>query len=74
MRHNAGRIDRSLRFLISLIIIAAGIYYQSLWGIVGIIPLVSGVTGFCPLYSIFGISTCHYEVESNKTERLHLKT
>lgn len=67
MTHNAGKIDRSLRFLISLIIIAAGIYYQSLWGIVGIIPLVSGVTGFCPLYSIFGISTCHYEVDPNKT-------
>jgi len=71
MRYNAGRIDRALRFLISLIIIAAGFYYQSLWGLIGIIPLVSGLTGFCPLYSVFGISTCHYKVESSKTESLH---
>ena len=37
MRYNTGRIDRSLRILIALIIIAAGFYYQSLWGVVGII-------------------------------------
>ncbi len=69
MRYNTGRIDRTLRIVIALIIIAIGFYYQSLWGLVGIIPLVSGATGFCPLYSIYGISTCHYQM-SSKNQRL----
>lgn len=71
MRYNTGKIDRLLRVIISLIIIAAGISYESLWGLIGIIPLVSGVSGFCPLYSIFGISTCHYTVGSQKSERFN---
>ena len=69
MRYNTGRIDRLMRVIIALIIIAAGFYYQSLLGVIGIIPLVSGVTGFCPLYSIFGISTCHYRVGASKSKQ-----
>ena len=31
---------------------------QTLWGLVGIVPLLTGVMGFCPLYRVFGFSTC----------------
>ncbi|WP_445664658.1 YgaP family membrane protein [Fodinibius sp. AD559] len=66
MRYNIGRIDRALRVILALIIMAIGFYYQSLWGTIGIIPLISGITGFCPLYSIFGISTCDYQTVADK--------
>jgi len=31
---------------------------QSLWGLLGIVPLATGLLGSCPLYTLFGISTC----------------
>lgn len=74
MRYNTGRIDRTLRVILALIIMAIGFYYQSLWGLIGIIPLISGLTGFCPLYSIFGISTCHYQTVSDKSKNLQSKS
>lgn len=58
MKYNVGNIDRLLRVVLGIIIMAVALYYQSLWGLVGIIPLVSGLTGFCPLYGAFGLSTC----------------
>ena len=73
MRINASRIDRTLRVLLALVVMAAGFYYQSLWGLVGIVPLVSGITGFCPLYAVFGMSTCHYEINDNEAKSLRLK-
>lgn len=57
MKKNVGIIDRLIRIALALIIIVAGFYYQSLWALVAIIPLVSGLSGFCPLYGAFGLST-----------------
>ena len=68
MRYNTGKIDRTLRVLVAFIILSAGFYYQSLWGLTGVIFLVSGITGFCPLYAVFGISTCHYDVVSEESK------
>jgi len=58
MKKNVGILDRAIRIVLALIIIVAGFYYQSLWALVAIIPLVSGLSGFCPLYGAFGLSTC----------------
>lgn len=66
MKKNAGLLDRFIRIVLGLIIIMGGYYYQSFWALVGIIPLVSGLTGFCPLYGAFGLSTCAGN-EKNKT-------
>jgi hypothetical protein len=38
--------------------IAAGLYYQSWWGAVGAVPLVTAMLGWCPAYLPFGISSC----------------
>lgn len=73
MRYNTGRIDRTLRVILAFIIISIGFYYQSLWATIGIIPLISGITGFSPLYSIFGISTCNYQAVVAKSKTLHKK-
>ena len=38
-------------------IIAAGFYFQSWWGAIGIVPLLTGALRWCPPYQLFGIST-----------------
>jgi hypothetical protein len=58
MKCNVGGMDRKIRIAAGLIIILAGIYFQSWWGLVGIIPLMTGVIRWCPGYLPFGFSTC----------------
>ena len=58
MKVNEGKADRILRAIVGLIIIAAGFYFKSWWGLIGIIPLGTALTGLCLLYVPFGISTC----------------
>jgi len=59
---NEGTIDRVIRIiagiaLLSLVFIGP----KSLWGLVGLVPLLTGLVGFCPLYKILGLSTCPIE-------------
>ncbi|WP_315043467.1 DUF2892 domain-containing protein [Faucicola mancuniensis] len=58
MKHNVGSIDKTMRIVVGLAIIGAGFYFGSWWGAVGLVPLLTGLTGFCALYSLFGINTC----------------
>ncbi|MCB0391457.1 MAG: DUF2892 domain-containing protein [Bdellovibrionales bacterium] len=66
MQKNAGKIDRVLRVILGLAVLASAfIGPQTVWGYVGIIPLVTGLIGFCPLYKVIGINTCPLEKKSN---------
>ncbi|MGM8884710.1 YgaP family membrane protein [Psychrobacter sp. 1U2] len=58
MKINVGRTDRTIRIIAGVVIIALGFYYQSLWGIIGLIPLLTGLFRSCVLYSLLGINTC----------------
>jgi len=58
MKCNTGKTDRIIRGLIGLIVIAAGVYWKSWWGAVGLVPLFTAAIGWCGLYALFGISTC----------------
>lgn len=63
MTNNVGGIDRLLRVVVGLLLItvAYGLWgpaYQSVWAWIGVVPLVTGLIGTCPAYSIFGINTC----------------
>lgn len=58
MKANEGGIDRGLRVVAGVAIIGLGVYYGSWWGAIGAIPLLTGVIGWCPLYTALGISTC----------------
>ncbi|MEN8213415.1 MAG: DUF2892 domain-containing protein [Pseudomonadota bacterium] len=58
MNKNVGSIDRTIRILAGIAIIGAGVYYQSWWGTIGAVPLLTGLMGWCPPYALFGWSTC----------------
>ena len=59
MTRNEGTIDRVLRVILGLVLLSlVFIGPQTPWGWVGLVPLVTGLVGFCPLYRILGLSTC----------------
>lgn len=55
---NVGKADRVFRFLLGLVIIAVGIYFNSWWGAIGLLPILTAVIRWCPGYLPFGFSTC----------------
>jgi len=59
MQANAGKLDRILRVIVGLVLLSLTVIGpQSLWGLVGLVPLLTGLMGFCPLYTVLGIKTC----------------
>ncbi|WP_022941809.1 YgaP family membrane protein [Psychromonas hadalis] len=66
MNKNVGGIDRGLRVGAGIVMIAVGFYFQSWWGVIGLIPLFTGTIGWCPAYLPFGISSCACEKEQKK--------
>lgn len=59
MSRNEGKIDRTLRVIAGLILLSlVFIGPKTAWGWIGIIPLVTGLFGTCPIYSLLGINTC----------------
>jgi xanthine/uracil permease len=51
--------DRAARVIIGLIVLSLTVVGpKTMWGLVGLVPIVTGLIGSCPLYSLFGISTC----------------
>ena len=58
MKLNVGTVDRVVRVVFGLAIGAAGIYFKNWFGLVGLVPLTTGLIGWCPAYLPFGISTC----------------
>lgn len=56
---NEHPIERVLRVVLGLgLVAAAALGTIGVWGYIGVVPLVTGVIGNCPLYSVFGMSTC----------------
>lgn len=61
MKANVGGIDRILRILAGLGLLAFAAFGEGparWWGLVGLVPLATGSLAFCPLYPLFGFSTC----------------
>ncbi|MBD3769790.1 MAG: DUF2892 domain-containing protein [Rhodobacterales bacterium] len=56
---NEGTIDRVLRVIVGLALIAiVFVGPKTPWGWVGLVPLLTGLVGTCPLYTILGVRTC----------------
>lgn len=59
MSRNEGTIDRVLRVILGLVLLSLlFVGPQTWWGLIGLVPLLTGLMGSCPVYSILGISTC----------------
>lgn len=59
MTRNVGSVDRVVRFVAGLAILSlVFVGPRTLWGLVGLVPLLTAVMGWCPPYAIFGINTC----------------
>ena len=63
MKANVGGIDRVLRILVGLVLLVlAASGTVGWWGWMGVVPLVTGLLRFCPLYSLLGLRTCPLEL------------
>ena len=58
MQANVGGIDRILRLLAGLALVAWALLGGPLWAWIGVVPLATGAINFCPLYAILGVNTC----------------
>ena len=59
MSRNEGNLDRALRVIAGLVLIGlAATGTVGAWGYIGVVPLLTGAIGMCPLYSVLGINTC----------------
>ncbi len=54
---NENLVDRMIRAVLGVALIAVALSGRSVWGWVGVVPLLTAIVGFCPLYKMFGIST-----------------
>lgn len=67
MSCNVGKIDRILRVVVGLVLIVVAVVFAWPWGYIGIIPLVTGLIKFCPLYTLLKINTS-CETKNNENE------
>lgn len=59
MNPNQSIFDRTFRVVLGLILLSfIFVGPKSAWGLVGLVPLLTGLVGFCPIYRLFGVSTC----------------
>ena len=57
MTCNMGSGDRMFRGVLGIVIVAAGVFFQSWWGLIGLIPLATSTVGWCPAFVPFKINT-----------------
>lgn len=59
MTQNVGKIDRVIRIIVGLAVLSlVFVGPKTMWGLLGLIPLGTGLIGWCPPYSLLGINTC----------------
>ena len=58
MKCNVGGTERIIRIVVGALILLFGLYFKSWWGIIGLVPLITGVIRYCPISAVLGLSTC----------------
>ena len=59
MTRNIGSIERVIRAIVGLVLISlVFVGPQTVWGWIGLVPLLTAVIGWCPPYALLGINTC----------------
>jgi hypothetical protein len=70
MKKNMSHTDRLVRAVVGLFIVLLGVQFGCWLGAIGLIPVLTAVTGFCPMYIVLGINTCGTCVQSVKPGKL----
>lgn len=65
MKKNVGNVDMIIRVIIGIVIASVGIVYETWWGLFALIPLLTAIVKFCPIYSPFGISSLSAKEKKN---------
>ena len=59
MKNNVGGIDKILRVVAGIVLIAlAATNVIGVWGWIGVVPLLTGLVGWCPAYTLLGMNSC----------------
>lgn len=59
MMMNEGALDRTVRIVLGIALLSLTVVGpQTLLGLIGVVPLLTGIVGFCPLYRVLGVRTC----------------
>ncbi len=58
MNCNCGKIDRSLRIVAGAALVGWAVTGGPVWAWIGVLPVATGLIGFCPAYPLLGINTC----------------
>ncbi|MBN8441157.1 MAG: DUF2892 domain-containing protein [Thauera sp.] len=58
MNTNVGGIDKILRILVGIALVAWALMGGPVWAWIGVVPLATGLFGWCPAYTLFGMNTC----------------
>jgi hypothetical protein len=59
MKANEGMLDRGLRIAVGLALIGLTLTGKiGVWGWIGVIPLLTGAVGVCPIYKVLGVNSC----------------
>jgi predicted RND superfamily exporter protein len=68
MKKNVGSADKIIRIIVGIIIIILGLVFKSWWGIIGILPILTAMIGWCPPYALLGISTRKEEAKDDSPD------
>ncbi|MFZ5515046.1 MAG: YgaP family membrane protein [Candidatus Zhuqueibacterota bacterium] len=68
MKRNVGGADKTVRILIGVVILGLGLASKCWLGLIGLVPLLTGLTGRCLLYYPLGVSTCTSERRKKDVE------
>ena len=56
---NEGNLDRALRVIAGIVLISlVFVGPKAVWGWIGVVPLLTGLIGWCPVYTLLGLNTC----------------
>ncbi len=58
MKTNVGGIDKIIRILAGIALISWALMGGPVWAWIGVVPLATGLLGWCPAYTLFGMNTC----------------
>jgi hypothetical protein len=58
MKKNVGNIDRILRLILGAAVLGAGWFFQSWFGLLGLVFIGTALINWCPIYAAIGVNTC----------------